>query len=199
MSSHYFTERPLGESRPREIKFKVSEREFELLADAGTFSANRLDLGTRVLLNQLESARGRVLDIGCGWGPIAISIATLFPETEVWALDVNQRSLDLVRKNAEKLQLKNVHTATAAEIPNEVLFDEIWSNPPIRIGKAALHDLLQAWLKRLAKDGRAMLVVQKQLGAPSLLGWLEKTFTELEVTKHAIDKGYWVIKLTKRD
>lgn len=199
MSSHYFTEQPKGESSPRAVKFKVENREFELMADAGTFSAKKLDPGTSVLLKQLEGVKGRVLDIGCGWGPIAIAIATLFPETEVWALDVNHRSLEMVRRNAQKLELQNIRAVTASEIPEDLLFDEIWSNPPIRIGKAALHELIDTWLNRLATNGRAMLVVQKQLGAPSLMAWLQESFPMLSVSKHAIDKGYWVIKLIKLD
>lgn len=197
MSEHYFSSTPTGESRPRKVSFNVSGKDFELQADSGTFSSNRLDPGTAVLLRELEEVSGEVLDLGCGWGPIAISIAAIFPNTKVWALDVNQRSLQLVRENAKQLNLKNVSAVTADEIPSDLQFDQIWSNPPIRIGKDALHELLSSWLPRMRVGGRAMLVVQKQLGAESLQSWLAARFSDFEVRKHSQDKGYRIIELRK--
>ena len=196
---HYFSETPDSPAALREITFEVGERKFAVQAARGTFSASRLDPGTTVLLTKHAEfpTEGNVLDLGCGWGPISLAIASLSPKVTVWALDVNSRSLELAKKNAERLGLENVKTVTAQQIPEEILFDAIWSNPPIRIGKEALHDLLKTWLPRLARGGRAMLVVQKQLGADSLLAWIQSEFPELVASRFSTDKGYRVLEITR--
>lgn len=196
---HYFSETPDSPATLREITFEVGEREFAVQAARGTFSASRLDPGTTVLLGKHAEfpTEGNVLDLGCGWGPISLAIASLSPQVTVWALDVNSRSLELAKKNAERLGLENVKTVTAQQIPEEILFDAIWSNPPIRIGKEALHDLLKTWLPRLARGGRAMLVVQKQLGADSLLAWIQSEFPELVASRFSTDKGFRVLEITR--
>jgi 16S rRNA A1518/A1519 N6-dimethyltransferase RsmA/KsgA/DIM1 with predicted DNA glycosylase/AP lyase activity len=140
---------------------------------------------------------GNVLDLGCGWGPISLAIATLSPETKIWALDVNQRSMELARNNAAKLELTNINVVTADKVPQDLKFDAIWSNPPIRIGKAALHELLRSWLPRLESGGRAMLVVQKQLGADSLLAWIQAEFPDLTASRFSTDKGFRVLEITR--
>jgi 16S rRNA G1207 methylase RsmC len=122
-------------------------------------------------LDQL-APQAQLLDLGCGWGPIALVMARLAPQTTVWAVDVNPRALDLTSRNAARLGLANIRTATPQEVPAQIRFDRIWSNPPIRIGKAELRRLLTDWLGRLAADGWADLVVQKNLGADSLARWL---------------------------
>ena len=184
---HYFSETPDSPAALREITFEVGERKFAVQAARGTFSASRLDPGTTVLLSKHAEfpTEGNVLDLGCGWGPISLAIASLSPKVTVWALDVNSRSLELAKKNAERLGLENVKTVTAQQIPEEILFDAIWSNPPIRIGKEALH------------DGRAMLVVQKQLGADSLLAWIQSEFPELVARRFSTDKGFRVLEITR--
>jgi 16S rRNA G1207 methylase RsmC len=140
---------------------------------------------------------GNVLDLGCGWGPISLAIASFSPETTLWALDVNERSMELARNNASKLGLTNVKVVTADKVPQDLKFDAIWSNPPIRIGKAALHELLRTWLPRLESGGRAMLVVQKQLGADSLLAWIQTEFPELTASRFSTDKGFRVLEVTR--
>jgi 16S rRNA G1207 methylase RsmC len=140
---------------------------------------------------------GNVLDLGCGWGPISLAIASFSPETTLWALDVNERSMELARNNASKLGLTNVKVVTADKVPQDLKFDAIWSNPPIRIGKAALHELLRTWLPRLESGGRAMLVVQKQLGADSLLAWIQTEFPELTSSRFSTDKGFRVLEVTR--
>jgi 16S rRNA G1207 methylase RsmC len=140
---------------------------------------------------------GNVLDLGCGWGPISLAIAALKPETKLWALDVNQRSMELARNNAAKLELTNINVVTADQVPQDLKFDAIWSNPPIRIGKAALHELLKSWLPRLESGGRAMLVVQKQLGADSLLAWIQVEFPDLTASRFSTDKGFRVLEITR--
>ncbi len=168
-----------------------------LQAAAGTFSSGKLDKGTAVLLslaNQFPK-QGTILDLGCGWGPIGISIAKLSPATKVWGVDVNSRSVELANQNSKALELTNFQAVLADQLPSEIKFDEIWSNPPIRIGKLALHELLTTYLNKLNPNGRAVLVVQKQLGAESLMKWLAEQFSNHEVRRLANEKGYWAIEV----
>ncbi len=196
---HYFSASPDSQAALRDITFRVADREFSVQAASGTFSASKLDPGTSILLSKYEEfpSEGNVLDLGCGWGPISLAIASFSPQTKVWALDVNTRSLELAKKNSAKLGLGNVKVVTADQIPGNLRFDAIWSNPPIRIGKAALHELLQTWLPRLESGGRAMLVVQKQLGADSLLAWIQTEFPELTASRFSTDKGFRVLEITR--
>jgi 16S rRNA G1207 methylase RsmC len=196
---HYFSESPDKPATLRDITYEVAGREFAVQAASGTFSASKLDPGTTILLSKFDEfpETGNVLDLGCGWGPISLAIASFSPETTLWALDVNERSMELARNNASKLGLTNVKVVTADKVPQDLKFDAIWSNPPIRIGKAALHELLRTWLPRLESGGRAMLVVQKQLGADSLLGWIQTEFPELTASRFSTDKGFRVLEVTR--
>lgn len=175
MSDHYFSAEPGSKATPRTVEFTVHGRAYSLSSSTGVFSGDRLDLGTSVLLREapLPTGPGTFLDLGCGYGPIASVLATQVPGATVWAVDVNTRALELTRKNADRLQVAGrVRVATPEDVPDDVRFDEIWSNPPIRIGKPALHALLERWLRRLSPDGVAWLVVGKNLGADSLQRWL---------------------------
>lgn len=194
---HYFSERPDSEAKSHEIQFEVAGIQFNARSEAGTFSVQKLDKGTQVLLRSHDyfPRTGNVLDIGCGWGPISLSIAKLQPETTVWALDVNRRSLRLTGENAARAELSNIHPVTAEEIPADLKFSGIWSNPPIRVGKAVLHDLMKFWLPRLEPGASAFLVVQKQLGAESFEKWLGTEFPNMTVTRPDQDKGYRVIEV----
>lgn len=196
---HYFSASPDSPSTLREITYQVADREFAVQAASGTFSASKLDPGTSILLSKFDEFpdSGNVLDLGCGWGPISLAIATFSPETTLWALDVNARSMELASKNAQKLGLSNIKIVTAEQVPQDLMFDAIWSNPPIRIGKAALHEVLRTWLPRLESGGRAMLVVQKQLGADSLLSWIQTEFPELTASRFSTDKGFRVLEITR--
>ena len=140
---------------------------------------------------------GPLLDLGCGWGPIALSAALTHPDAEIWAVDINERARSLASANAARLGLENLRVAAPADVPTAVEFAEIHSNPPIRIGKQALHALLAQWLPRLAPGGSATLVVAKHLGADSLQSWIAAEFPELTVTRIARDKGFSVIKAVK--
>jgi len=148
----------------------------DLATDSGVFSAERVDPGTKLLL--LEGppvAHGAsLLDLGCGYGAIACTLAARAGAgATVWAVDVNDRALGLCRANAERAGVGDrVHAVRPEDVPADVSFRQIWSNPPIRVGKEALHEMLSAWLPRLADGGSAYLVVQKHLGADSLAGWL---------------------------
>lgn len=142
-----------------------------------------------------SSPTGPILDLGCGWGPIALSAALTHPGTEVWAVDINARARELTATNAARLGLDTVHVAAPEAVPAELRFAAIHSNPPIRVGKAALHDMLGAWLPRLLPGGSATLVVAKHLGAESLQRWIATTFADSTVTRIARDKGFHVIRV----
>jgi len=174
-TEHYFSATPNSSFKPKEITIEIGGRPVSMLTAGGTFSPGQLDSGTSVLLEHIKEAPrgGDVLDIGCGWGPITIAIAMQSPKATIWAIDVNERSLELTRMNAERLQLNNVRVCKPEDVPQDLLFTGIWSNPPIRVGKEQLHGILKTWLPRLKPKGAAYLVVQKNLGADSLHRWLE--------------------------
>ena len=201
VSEHYFTESPSSEAKTRELRLELAGREVTVETVSGTFSPTRLDLGTSVLLRHLpEPPAGDVLDLGCGWGPIALHTALEAKDAEVelrvWALDVNSRSLETTAANARRLGLETVRTVTAEDIPAEVQFAAIRSNPPIRIGKEALHELLETWLPRLAPGGRADLVVSKNLGADSLQKWIAGMLGDgFEVVRTGSSKGFRVLTI----
>ncbi len=175
---HYFSAQPTARSKPGRVRLEQPEADHAhvLRTDAGVFSAGSVDPGTRFLLD--DGARpgpaDRVLlDLGCGYGPIALALALRAPAAEVWAVDVNERALELTRANAEALGVADrIRVATPDAVPTDVVFDALWSNPPIRVGKAVLHELLETWLARLAPAGAAHLVVARNLGADSLHRWL---------------------------
>ena len=171
---HYFSARPRVASRGGTVRVSLPDVQLELRTDSGVFSAERLDTGTRILLQHAPAprVRGDILDLGCGYGPIALTMATRRKRARVWAVDVNERALDLVRENAESTGRSNVVASTPDGVPADVRFAAIYSNPPIRIGKQALHDLLLRWLARLLPGGSAVLVVHKHLGSDSLARWL---------------------------
>ncbi|QIM21187.1 methyltransferase [Phycicoccus sp. HDW14] len=172
---HYFTASPASDGERRPLRVRLAGRTVEVEVAGGVFSPGGLDKGTRVLLDEAPAPppEGTFLDLGCGWGPVALSLAMHSPAATVWALDVNERALDLCRRNAASLGLPGVHAGPAESVPADLRFDVIWSNPPIRVGKAVLHDLLGTWLPRLTPGGRAYLVVQKNLGSDSLQRWVE--------------------------
>lgn len=175
---HYFSAQPRVRSTPGHVRLALDgvERELDLRTDAGTFSTSGIDPGTRFLLD--DGARpgpgpATLVDLGCGYGPIALALALWAPEATVWAVDVNERALDLTRTNADAAGVGDrVHVVTPDHVPVDLVADGLWSNPPIRIGKTALHDVLTTWLGRLAPGAQAHLVVGRNLGADSLARWL---------------------------
>lgn len=200
-SDHYFSTAPASPEKLRRIRVPIAGRDVTLSTAGGTFSPDRLDVGTAVLLGSTPAppADGDLLDLGCGWGPIALTMATLSPAATVWAVDVNERALGLVRRNAEELGLRNVRAVTADQVPSEIRFRTIWSNPPIRVGKNELHGLLETWIPRLEASADAWLVVQRNLGSDSLQRWLATVFDPgYTVQRAATGKGYRVLKVHKR-
>jgi 16S rRNA G1207 methylase RsmC len=175
VTEHYFSNKPTAEERRRRVRFSAWGNDLELATSSGVFAGEGLDKATAILLRQTSPPKAdtTVLDLGCGWGPIACAMAVASPEATVWATDVNERAIEMTRLNAESMGV-DMRVEMPDAFPVRLKFDEIWSNPPIRIGKAALHKLLLEWLPRLKPDGRAHLVVGKNLGADSLQRWLDE-------------------------
>ena len=197
---HYFSAQPGSDVRPKTIRVNLVGRDVELGTAGGVFSPDRLDTGTAVLLETVPTPppSGHLLDLGCGWGPIALSLALESPHATVWAVDVNERSLELTRQNAARLGLENVNAALPDDVPAELEFGTIWSNPPIRVGKTELHGLLSSWLPRLEPGSDAWLVVQKNLGADSLHRWLDTEFPGHAVVRAETARGYRVLRTRRR-
>ncbi|OZG67063.1 MFS transporter [Bifidobacterium aquikefiri] len=176
-NGQYFSAHPETPDVRRTLKVKLRGHEMNVETSHGVFSMNRVDLGTSVLLRHAPEApkHGRFLDLGCGWGPVALSLAQESPDAQIVAVDVNERAVELTSHNAQLNGFSNVSAFTPTNMPTDMSFDLIWSNPPIRIGKADLHALLMQYLARLSVGGDAYLVVQKNLGADSLRAWLDST------------------------
>jgi len=193
---HYFTAAPASADERRRLTVRLAGRAVEVEVASGVFSPGGLDKGTAVLLEEAPAppATGTFLDLGCGWGPIALTLGLLSPAATVHAVDVNERSLDLARGNARVLGLEGVRVSGPDGIPDAVRFDLIWSNPPIRVGKAALHALLGTWLPRLAPDGAAHLVVQKNLGSDSLQRWIAAELG-MPCTRLTSSRGFRVLEV----
>jgi 16S rRNA (guanine1207-N2)-methyltransferase len=190
---HYFDEHPDIGSDVATVTLTVDDRVLTLATDRGVFSRGQVDAGTAVLLRKAPPPPliGRLLDLGCGYGPIALALAAQAPDADVRAVDVNERALELVAENAAANGLTNITVATPDAMPDDLTFDAIYSNPPIRIGKKALHELLASWLPRLTSAGVAYLVVQRHLGADSLQAWLEGE--GFPTSRLASSKGYRVL------
>ena len=201
-TDHYFTAEPASAAERRPLRVFLADRELIVETAPGVFCPDRVDIGTAVLLHDVPEppARGNLLDLGCGWGPIALTLGLRSPDASIWAVDVNQRALGLARDNAEALGVNDFHAVTPEEVPAEIRFGTIWSNPPIRVGKDVLHEMLLTWLPRLEAGGAAYLVVQKNLGADSLQRWLADRLTSLSpdafaVGRHATAKGFRLLSV----
>jgi 16S rRNA G1207 methylase RsmC len=196
--SHYFAESPTTASKRQQFSLVVAGRELTFATDAGVFSQHGLDKGTAVLLDVIQRESPLVLppgslvcDLGCGTGIISLALAITYPECTVLAVDTNERARQLCAENAQTNGLTNVQVVHPDEVQNNIELGVLWSNPPIRIGKDALHALLITWLSRLTSTGRARLVVGKNLGADSLSKWL--TTQGYPTTKMASSKGFRVL------
>lgn len=218
-NEQYFSAAPASDDVRREMTVTLRDYDATVQVSNGVFSAHRVDLGTSVLLKRAPELpeTGALLDLGCGWGPIALTMAMESPNADVWAVDVNERALELTAVNAKTNNCTNIHVTqvdeastplaqqpvlgneTQAEVmPSDLDFDVIWSNPPIRVGKEVLHTLLMAWLPRLKPQGEAYLVVQKNLGSDSLISWLDETLGEaFSVDKYTSAKGYRIIRVVR--
>lgn len=199
-SDHYFSASPASPENLRRIRVTLAGRDVEVTTAGGVFSPDHVDSGTAVLLaNTPPPPRGgNLLDLGSGWGPIALSLAMESPHATVWAVDVNERALDLVRRNAEALGLDNVNAVLPDDVPDDIAFRGIRSNPPIRVGKNELHGLLERWIPRLGERADAWLVVQRNLGSDSLQRWLAASFDRgFSVHRAATGRGFRVIRVRR--
>ena len=199
---HYFSSAPDSELKLRQIVVQLAGASYELTTANAVFSPEHIDTGTQVLLANTPAPPpgGDFLDLGCGWGPISLHLAIASPHATIWAVDVNERALDLVRMNAAKLGLSNINAVVPADVPGDLRFRTIWSNPPIRVGKNELHNLLLAWLPRLEFGSDAWLVVQRNLGSDSLQRWLQGELPhEYAITRAATSKGFRVLHVKHRE
>jgi 16S rRNA (guanine1207-N2)-methyltransferase len=200
-NEHYFSAIPESELKFRSIRVQLAGQPYEIVTSNGIFSPERIDAGTQVLLAHTPPAPpgGNLLDLGCGWGPITYTLALESPNSTVWAVDVNQRALELVQRNAATLGLTNINACRPEDVPADVTFVTIRSNPPIRVGKGELHHMLERWIPRLEPESDAWLVVQRNLGSDSLQHWLEGTLpAEFAVSRAATNKGYRVLRVRRR-
>lgn len=200
MAEHYFAENPQAKERRREIDITIRGKDLTVATANAVFSGEHLDRATRILLAEVPAPpeTGNALDLGCGWGPIALGLALESPELSVWAVDVNERAIELTNENSQRHGLNNVRAGKADSVPADALFDVIWSNPPIRIGKAALDALLATWLPRLAPGGNAWMVVGKNLGADSLQKRLAASLGEdYDVSRYSTNGGFRILRVER--
>ena len=195
---HYFTAEPASADERRLLDVTLAGHRVRAWTAPGIFSPGRVDLGTHVLLREVPPppAEGDLLDLGCGWGPLALTMALSSPQARVWGVDVNRRSLDLLARTAADHHLAGIRAVEPDDVPDDVTFAAIWSNPPIRVGKEALHGLVARWLPRLAPGGAAYLVVQRNLGADSLHRWLAEDLG-LPTERIGSAKGFRVLRVTR--
>lgn len=201
MDEQYFTDSsPATADEVRTIEVSARGFDLSMRVSSRVFSGSKLDLGTRQLLEIAPDLPkgGTFLDLGCGWGPIATIMSLESPNATVWAVDVNSRAVDLTQRNAQAngasaVRALKAEEALAVSQESDTRFDVIWSNPPVRIGKEAMHEMLLAWLDRLAPSGVAHLVVQRNLGADSLITWLNGQ--GLKASKFASKKGFRIIEV----
>ncbi|MHA7199837.1 class I SAM-dependent methyltransferase [Arthrobacter alkaliphilus] len=199
-SAHYFSAQPAGPFTRKPLTVELAGATRRLQTSGGIFSPDGIDKGTAILLSEVPppAPQGNLLDIGCGWGPIALTMGLMAPHARVHAVDVNERCVTLTNENAALLELGNVTASLPDDVDPAVTFDTIWSNPPIRIGKDELHNLLLKWLPRLAPGGTAWLVVQKNLGADSLQRWLADTLDDsFSVSRESTSKSFRILRIRK--
>ncbi len=193
----YFDAEPTIASAAKTIDLFLPDLSLELMTDRGVFSGDRIDPGTKILLSEGPAAIPTdelILDIGTGYGPITCALAKRNPQATVWGVEINERARNLCIDNAKHNGLDNLEVRSPEEVPGNLQFDRIWSNPPIRIGKTQLHQLLLQWLPRLQPLGSAHLVVQKHLGADSLHRWLQNQGFIVE--RRCSRKAYRILDIT---
>lgn len=201
VSEHYFSPSSATDDARHPLRVVLAGAERDLVSSASVFSGRGLDKATAVLLGRLDElpavpAAATIVDLGCGWGPIALTAALEHPDAEVWAVDVSERARSLTSENADRLGLTNVRVVSPDEVPADLSADVVWSNPPIRIGKEALHELLLLWCGRLAPTGWAAMVVGRNLGSDPLAAWLDAQLPDRTVRKAASAKGFRILEVT---
>lgn len=199
MADHYFSNNPVSKSDRRRWKFELRGQTFTFLSDQGVFSKNEVDFGSRLLIHTFEQPeeQGAFLDVGCGYGPIGLSLAKEFVNRHVDMVDVNERALELARENAILNGVTNISVFQSNVYENvSGQYAAILSNPPIRAGKKVVHEILERANEHLVPGGDLWVVIQKKQGAPSALAKMEEIYATVEVVKK--EKGYYIIKSKKR-
>lgn len=199
MSEHYYSKDPQVKSQPRELSADLRGRTFRFMTDAGVFSKGDVDYGSKLLVETfvVPEVEGNILDAGCGYGPIGLSIAASFPDREVHMIDVNERALELCARNAERNGLTNV-TIYSSDALHDVAadgFSAILTNPPIRAGKKTVFEFYDGAFSKLHSGGELWVVIQKKQGAPSTAKRLEELFGNVETVVKS--KGYYILRAIK--
>ena len=197
MTEHYYTPRPESEHRERLVRATARGLTLEFITDAGVFSKNELDPGSRLLIETMPPISGRALDLGCGWGPVGVFLARLNPDARLVMADVNERALDLTRRNLARngVEADVIESDGFAAIGG--MFRQVVTNPPIRAGKQVIYAMFDEAFERLEPGGALSVVIRKQQGAPSALKHFETTFGNAEIA--AKDAGYWIIRAYKEE
>jgi 16S rRNA (guanine1207-N2)-methyltransferase len=199
LSEHYYSRTQKVESEPKYWDFTLRNQLFRFKTDNGVFSKKEVDFGSRLLIEafELPNVEGPVLDVGCGYGPIGLSIAKNYPERTVHMIDVNERAIELAKENAEQNSVKNIDVYESDTLKNvkELNFSAILTNPPIRAGKKTVHDIFEQSHAHLVSRGELWIVIQKKQGAPSAIEKLKQLFSTVETVDKS--KGYFIIKAVK--
>lgn len=193
MTEHYYSSAPTAEHDERSVIFEVLGRQFHCITDAGVFSRDGLDMGTRILLEALPELNGRILDLGCGWGPVGVALGKTYPQAELLLTDVNERAAQLARRNLRENGVTNAQVVTGDGFASVTgSFDAIVLNPPIRAGKAVIYAMFEAAQAYLRRNGALYIVIRKQQGAESAEKYLKSIYPS--VNRIAREKGYWVLR-----
>ena len=196
MAKHYYSQNPNVEHDEQQVIFEVLGQQLRCTTDAGVFSRDGLDMGTRILLEAVPALQGRILDLGCGWGPVGTAIGKAFPETEILMTDVNERAAELARRNLDANGVKNARVVSSdAYASVDGQFSAILLNPPIRAGKQVIYAMFADARNYLEEGGALYIVIRKQQGAESAEKYLKTLYADVE--RIAREKGYWVLRCTK--
>jgi 16S rRNA (guanine1207-N2)-methyltransferase len=202
MTDHYFTSKPSADKNEKKIEARLKGQQMIFTTDAGVFSRDRVDFGSKVMIEAIDErafSTGEVLDVGCGYGPVGLSLAKANPALHIDMIDVNERALELAKKNAELNGVSNVSIFLSSiyEQVEKQTYGAVISNPPIRAGKQTVHKIITDAKEHLADNGVLIIVIQKKQGAPSAKKVMEETYGN--VTRIGLDKGYWVLQSIKTD
>jgi 16S rRNA (guanine1207-N2)-methyltransferase len=199
LSEHYYSRTQKVESDPKFWDFTLKNNQFRFKTDNGVFSKREVDFGSRLLIESFEMPKteGSLLDVGCGYGPIGLSLAKYYQDRMIHMVDVNGRAIELARENAELNRIQNVKVYESDCLLNvkEKTFAAILTNPPIRAGKKTVHDIFEQSFEHLTSQGELWVVIQKKQGAPSAIEKLNNLFNHVETIDKS--KGYFVIKAQK--